>query len=342
LDTRLQEEINTLSISRNVFTVDTHTEGEPTRIVIGGIRKIPGRSLVDKRDYLSSNMDHLRRALMHEPRGHGGMYGAILVEPTVEEADAAVIFMRNDSFNDDMCIHGSIGVTTALIEMGFLDPSETLRLETPGGLVESKLEMSGSKVKSVTIRNIPSFYYGKFPVRLNNGTNIDVEIAFGGNFYAIVQAEDIGLKVKSSLLGPLSRTGAELIKLVNESIKIEHPTLPITGAHHALISDRRENHGPQAKNVVIGDSGWFDRSPCGTGTCAKMVALNKNGHLDLNEEFVHESIIGTTFRGKLVERTRVGGLEAFIPEITGSAFITGIHQFMIDPDDPLAEGFSLA
>ena len=294
-----------MSFNRRIFTVDTHTEGEPTRIVIGGIEENSDVDLLAKRDFFAKNFDHLRRSLLHEPRGHKGMYGAILVRPTRKEADAAAVFMRSDSFNDDMCIHGTIGIVTALVEMGFVEHKPEITLETPAGLVKARVSIDSGRVRSVSVSNVPSFYFGNFSVPLDGYGEVKVEIAYGGNFYAIVDAKSVGLKVEGKYLQELSRFGASLITAVNKFVDVSHPTLPIYGVNHALISDDPKDPKASLRNLVVGDAGWFDRSPCGTGTCARMVALHKNGELDLDSEFVHESFVGTLFRGKLVEKTRL-------------------------------------
>lgn len=328
-----------MAFVRRIFTVDTHTEGEPTRIVIGGVKDPPGRNLVEKRTFFSTNIDSIRRVLLHEPRGHKGMYGAILVKPTMKEADAAVVFMRNDSFNDDMCVHGTMGVVTALVEMGFVEPKPVIALETPAGLVKVKVRVDDRKVKSATVSSVPSFHLGKYSIEFGNYGRVKVDIAYGGNFYAIIDAKSLGMSVDGKKLRELSRFGAAFIDAVNDSVDVRHPTLSFRGVNHVLFSDKPKKREADARNLVVGDAGWYDRSPCGTGTCAKMVTLKADGKLKLNQEFVHESITGTVFRGRLIKKVKLGRYDAYIPEITGSAYITGYHQFVVDPHDPLKDGF---
>jgi len=332
-----------LKNKKHIFAIDSHTMGEPTRVVIGGIKPIPGKTIVEKRGYLAANFDYIRTALMHEPRGHRNMFGSIILEPTDSRADLGIVFLDGAGYLN-MCVHGTIGAITVAIEMGLIDgiePTTKVTLETPAGLIFATAELEREVVKSVTIENVPSFLFCE-DIRLDLpgvGT-IPVDIAFGGNFFALVDSADIGLKVVPENIQKLVEMGMDILLRVNNQVEVAHPTksqvrsidlLEIYELTHGSKSDER--------NIVVLGHGQFDRSPCGTGTCARMATLFAKGKLTLGQEFINESIIGTTFRGRLIREAVIGNIPAVIPEITGQAFITGIQQFVIDPADPLKYGF---
>ena len=319
--------------------------GEPTRVVIGGIGSIPGQSMADKRDYASRKLDYIRTALMHEPRGHRDMFGSIILDPTDANADLGIIFMDGGGYLD-MCGHGSIGAVTVALEMGLIKakgPITTITLETPAGLVQASAVIRDQAVVSVSIKNVPSFLFQRaVPVTIPNHGTVYADIAFGGNFFALVDAAAVGLKIESVNADRLSTLGMQILAILKEKVEIIHP-----------LSKKQQNvnlvefcgpatvKGAHSRNVVVFGNGQIDRSPCGTGTCARMAALHADGELQLGEHFIHESIIGSTFQGKLLEERQLGSITAVIPEITTRAFITGIQQFIIDPADPLKHGFLL-
>jgi proline racemase/trans-L-3-hydroxyproline dehydratase len=301
--------------------------------------------MAEKKAYFSDRMDHIRTALMHEPRGHRDMFGALLLDPVDREADLGVLFMDGSGYLS-MCGHGTIGVATAAIEMGMIEPKEPVTdivLDTPAGLVSVKAQVRENRVNDVTLQNVPSFLYQE-DVRLEvpGLGEISLDIAFGGNFYALVSASEVGEEIHPENAMTFLNEGMKILNLLKLKMPVSHPTLS-----HLDSVELVEFYGPaqggsaDARNVVVFGYGQFDRSPCGTGTCAKMAALFAKGELGLNQDFVHESIIGTTFRGRLIGEERVGPFRAVVPQITGQAFITGIQQFVIDPADPLKHGFSV-
>lgn len=319
--------------------------GEPTRVVISGMGPIPGTSMVEKRQYLVDSLDHIRTALMHEPRGHSDMFGAIILESRDPRADFGIIFMDGGGYLH-MCGHGAIGAVTVALEMGLLgtvEPVTKVTLDTPAGLVFAKAEVEDQSVKSVTIQNVPSFLYREaLPLDIPGVATIEMDIAFGGNFCALVAAADLGLEIVPENAGKLLDDGMRILKLLKSAVEVNHPAVPhIRSVDLVEICGPAQASGADARNVVVFGHGQFDRSPCGTGTCAKMATLFAKGELGLGQDFVHESIIGTTFRGRLIGEKMVGKISAVIPEITGQAFITGIQQFLIDPADPLKYGFSV-
>jgi len=327
-----------ISFKRMIHTIDAHTMGEPTRIVTNGLPRIVGSTLMEKKQYLKEELPWLRSFLMNEPRGHQDMFGAILTEPTRSDCDAGVIFMDHGGYLN-MCGHGTIGTVTAGIQFGFLPKKDEIRLETPAGVVVVKIEFDTNEtnVKNVTFKNVPSFVMQKsLPITLHDGNKINVDIAFGGSIFAIVDANQLRLKLTTSETKKLSELGREIKDIINENHHFVHPLIPeIKGVDLVELSLRiQDNH---YRNTVIFGNGQIDRSPCGTGTCAKMVSLE----LQVGERIRQDSIINSTFFGHVAEITTVGGIEAIIPEITGSAWVTGMHQFTLESSDPYQEGFSL-
>lgn len=331
----------------SIFAVDSHTVGEPTRVVVGGLPKIPGDSVAQKRDYVRSKMDYVRNFLCNEPRGHDGMYGALLTEPGSKEADFGVIFFSTIGY-DDMCGHGTIGVCSVLVETGMVPaegPSKEISLETPAGLVRAKAKIIDGKVKSVSLVNIPVFLY-KEDVSINvpGYGEVTGDVAFGGNWYFYVKAKEVGVRVKSENIDDLIKTGMAIKSAFNKEFDLVHPTNPnistkLLGV--SIVDSPVKNKEADQNNIVV-EGKFVDRCPCGTGTCGRMAVLLAKNKLALNEDFVNEGIAGTIFQGRLIGKTKVGEYPAVIPEITGSAYISGFNHLVLDPDDPFgAKGFLL-
>lgn len=334
-----------MNISRSIIAVDSHTMGEPTRVVTGGIPNIPGNSMPEKKEFLKKNMDHLRRAIMLEPRGHDDMFGSVITAPTVPEADLGIIFMDSGGYLN-MCGHGTIGAATVAVETGLVkvtEPETEVVLEAPAGIVRARVEVKGGRAKSVTFRNVPAFLYDKdIEIEIRPYGKVKIDIAFGGSFFAIVKAADLGVTVCKDEIYKLVDIGVKIREQANTAVRVLHPERPhINTIDLVEISDTPSHPEAHAKNIVIFGEKSVDRSPCGTGTCAKMADLYFKGELDIGSDFVHESILGTLFTGRLVEKAKVGDYDAVVPQITGRAFITGINHFMIDDEDPLKYGFSL-
>lgn len=334
-----------MRFERMFTSIDTHTGGEPTRNITGGLPRIPGRTVSDKMVYLRDHMDWLRTLLMQEPRGHSVMSGALFVEPSDPRADIGVIYIEAGGYLP-MCGHDTIGCCTALVEAGMVpvtEPVTSITLETPAGLVETEVQVEGQVAKSVTLTNIPSFLYKRsVPVNVPGFGPVTLDIAYGGNFYAIVKASDFGLEILPENAGQIVRTGHVIRDAVNAQVEVVHPEKPfISGLTHVEFYGPPKHPEAHCRNAVLITGDALDRSPCGTGTSAKLATLFAKGEIALGEEFVHESIIGTIFRSKVIGTTEVAGYKAVIPQITGSAYITGIHQFVVDPDDPLKKGFLL-
>lgn len=328
--------------TNTVTTVDTHTQGEPTRIVTSGMGFIPESSMMKKKQWIAAHRDQLRQMLMWEPRGHQDMFGAVITEPCNPEAHAGVIFMDGGGYLD-MCGHGSMGVVTALLETGTikvnLEQNEaSVLLDTPAGLIHGKALMNEQgQVQQVTIRNQPAFWVTKVHVDVSPLKDIPVNIAYGGNYFALVNVEDLNLTVELKHLDELKKLGMAIRDAVNQNVSITHPTTGLAGS--VALAEIYQNTEP-ARNIVVFGSGQIDRSPCGTGTSAKMAYLHHNKQLAVGENYPYQSIFGTEFTGKIIQETRIGNIMGVIPEITGSAHITGFHQFISDPNDIYGHGFA--
>jgi proline racemase/trans-L-3-hydroxyproline dehydratase len=319
--------------------------GEPTRIITGGVPKIPGKNMAEKKAYLAEHLDNIRTTVMFEPRGHNDMFGSIILPPTIEEADLGIVFMDGGGYLN-MCGHGSIGAATVAVETGMVEvkePYTDVILEAPAGLIKARVEVENGKAKSVSIVNVNSFVYQEdVEIELPEIGSIKLDISFGGSFFAIVNAKDLGLQVNHDNTDQLKKIGIQIRNIVNKTIKVQHPEKPhINQVDLVEIYDEPTNPAADKKNAVIFGQGQLDRSPCGTGTSAKLATLYKKGELKENQEFVYESITGTLFKGEIVGLAKVGDFDAVVPQITANAYITGFNQFVIDPDDPLQYGFCL-
>lgn len=333
-----------MTFPEELQTVDVHTAGEPTRVVVGGVPEIKGSTIAQKKEHLEKSVDHLRTALMLEPRGHKDMFGSILLNPTDPQADLGIIFMDGGGYLN-MCGHGTIGAVTVAIDRGMVpivEPTTKVLLETPAGLVEAEARVENHKAKSVSFTNVPSFLAHKDHKINFDGKEVVFDISFGGSFFAIVHAKQLGVEIRPENTAALRDVALRLRDLVNKDVAVRHPTLShINKVDLVEIYDEPTHPEAGYKNVVIFGRGQVDRSPCGTGTCAKLAALHAKGQIKQGESFVHESILGTLFRAEIVGTGKVGDYDAIIPKITGTAYITGYSRFVIDEADPLKYGFSL-
>ena len=330
-----------------IRTIDAHTAGEPLRLVVDGFPTIEGETMLEKRAWVEDHLDHLRTALILEPRGHADMYGAVLTEPEYPGSDAGVLFMHNQGYST-MCGHGVIAVATLAIEQGLILPRtpDELVLDAPAGQVHATANVDRTsgrpRVTGVSFRNVPSFVLAAgVPVRLGSRT-VPADIAFGGAFYAIVDSEAAGIPIRGERLDDLRRAGMEIKQAIDETLTIAHPEQPLLrGLYGTIFTGPAESSDADLRNVTIFADAEVDRSPCGTGTCAVMAVLAAMGLLAPEQTFTHESIIGTRFRGRIERELEVAGVPAILPRLAGEAFMTGSHSFVIHPDDPLAHGFRL-
>lgn len=329
---------------KTLYTViDAHTEGNAERVVISNLPPIPGDTMLEKGIYLRDHMDYLRTVLTQEPRGHANMYAALVIPPANPEADFGILFLETGGYAT-MCGHGTIAICTVLVEMGMVEavePITKIKLDTPAGLVEADVAVSDGSVDSVSMKNVPSFLYKpNETIEVDGLGAVTLDIAYGGNFYGLLPAEQVGLKVRSEDFRKLIDYGTRIWEAVNDQVEIAHPLDPKINCVNYV-----EFYGPpmhpkaHAKNAVVVPPSGMDRSPCGTGTSAKMATLFAKKELALNQEFIHESIIGTLYYGKLIEETKVGPFSAVVPVVRGSAYIMGINQLVIDPRDPFPAGF---
>jgi proline racemase len=327
-----------------ISAVDSHTEGMPTRVVTGGFGLIPGGTMFERKQYFEKHLDNLRTFLMFEPRGHGSMSGSILQPPCNPKADLGVVFIEVSGCLP-MCGHGTIGTCTVALETGVVkatEPITNLTLDTPAGLVKASAKFRNDKVTSVKLENVPSFLLRKdAEVDVPTLGKVRLDIAFGGNFYGILPAEVVGLSLEKKNSGRLIEAGMKIMKAVQQQIPLSHPLNPeINEIKHTMFTGPPDVANAQAKNTVVLHPGAVDRSPCGTGTSARMAQLYARGQLRLNEDFVHESLIGSTFTGSLVKEEQLTPtITAVIPTIEGRAWITGFQQFVLDPEDPFPAGF---
>jgi len=322
--------------------------------------------MLEKRAWAQKRLDHLRKAIILEPRGHTDMYGALLTEPATHDAHAGVLFMHNEGWST-MCGHGIIAVTTMAIERGLIycgdkgtpgdgglstalsagkPTSIEIRYDTPAGPVRARAHLAhhgdAVRVESVAFRNVASFVYEPSVLVPVGNRKVPVDIAFGGAFYAIVDSEAAGVPVDAAHLPELRKLGMTIAREVERIRKVVHPLdAGLEGIYGTIFTAPAQIADAHLRNVTIFADAEVDRSPCGTGTAAVMAVLNDMGLLLDDVPFVHESIVGTTFRGRVIERVEVGEKSAIVPEIEGSAWITGEHTFLIDGDDPLKAGFRL-
>ncbi len=323
--------------------VDSHTEGMPTRVITGGVGTLPGATMLERRANFERDRDDLRTLLMFEPRGHGAMSGAILQPPTRPDADWGVLYIEVSGCLA-MCGHGTIGVCTVLVETGMVEVTEpvtTIHLDTPAGLVRAEVAVDDGRATSVTLRNVPAFLHAT-GVTVDAGEGIGevtCDLAFGGNFYGILPVTDLGLSLDPVAAPQLIERGMQLVRALDEQIAPVHPEDDrIRGVRHVILTAPGSD-GADARGATVIHPGWIDRSPCGTGTSARMAQLHAQGELGLDSPFVHASLIDSRFTGRLVEATTVGDQPAVIPTITGRAWITGTSTYLLDPDDPFPDGF---
>lgn len=346
-----------MNISNVIHAVDAHACGEPGRVIVGGVLDVPGGSMFEKMQWLERNADHIRKRMLREPRGYPASNCNLILPPSDPRADAGFVIMEQVEY-PAMSGTNTICVSTVLVETGMVEVTEPvteLTLETPAGLVGVSVEVKGGKAGRVTFRNLPAF-----AVHLDREIDVPelgrvrVDVAWGGMFYVIAEAADVGVELVPEQGGRIARIGEMIKAAAKEQLPAVHPLNPdIRHITIGQLTGPPTAPGAHAKNSVIVSTGaldwdrpdtWtgaLDRSPCGTGTCARMAVHHAKGQLGLEEDFVHEGIMGTTFTGRLVEETLVGDYQAVVPTLSGEAWITGIAQYVVDPDDPFPDGFTV-
>jgi trans-L-3-hydroxyproline dehydratase len=328
-----------------ITAIDCHAAGEPLRVVTGGLPSIPGDTIPAKRRYAREQLDHLRRLLIFEPRGHADMYGCLLTEPTTPDGDLGVLFIHNEGFST-MCGHGIIGLVTVLVETGALRTNgreAQVRLDTPAGRVTARARIESGRARSVAFENVPSFAYAlDHTVDLPGVGRLRCDVAFGGAFYAYCRAEDLGVRLVADEYRRLIDAGIAAKRAVASSLPIRHPgASDLSFLYGTIITGPAQRDGAHSRNVCIFADGEVDRSPTGTGVSGRLAIEHARGRLAPGEPIVVESVIGTTFTGRILRATMVGEFTAIVPEVEGSAYITGRCEFVLAPDDPLREGVFL-
>ncbi len=324
------------------FCIDGHTCGNPVRLVAGGGPRLEGSTMMERRAHFLAEYDWIRTGLMFEPRGHDVMSGSILYPPTREDCDVAILFIETSGCLP-MCGHGTIGTVTMAIEYGLIKPKTpgTLRLDTPAGLVIAEYKQVGDYVEEVRITNVPSFLYAEgLSVECPGLGEIKVDVAYGGNFYAIVEPQENYRDMADYTAGDFIAWSPVVRQRLNEKYAFVHPENPgINRLSHMLWTGEPKHAEAHARNAVFYGDKAIDRSPCGTGTSARMAQLHGKGKLRAGDDFVHESIIGSLFKGRVEREVEMAGKKAIIPSIGGWARMTGLNTIFIDDRDPFAHGF---
>jgi 4-hydroxyproline epimerase len=330
--------------SNTFFCIDGHTCGNPVRVVAGGAPQLTGATMLEKRAHFLREFDWIRLGLMFEPRGHDIMSGSILYPPTRDDCDVAILFIETSGCLP-MCGHGTIGTVTTMIEHGLVTPriSGTLRLDTPAGLVIAKYRQEGRHVEEVRLTNVASFLHSEgLTAQVDGLGEVTVDVAYGGNFYAIVDPQPAFADIADHSASDLLRWSPLLRRALNEKYSFAHPEKPeIKGLSHILWTGKPTVPEATARNAVFYGDKAIDRSPCGTGTSARMAQWAAKGRLKPGDDFVHESIIGSMFKGRVEAVAKVGDCPAIIPSIAGWARVTGLNTIFIDDRDPFAHGFQV-
>ena len=342
---KLKANVDTSRFEYQLHAVDAHTVGEFCRVIIDGFPEPQGNTMIEKKKWMETHYDHLRTSLMFEPRGHHDMFGAFLCEPVNPEADFGVLFMDTGGYLN-MCGHCTIGSVTVALEAGLIEAHEgenQVVLEAPAGLIRTTALVKDGKVEHVTLTNVPAFVYKENISVTVDGQVIPLTISFGGSFFALVDSTKLNVgEICPKNVVKYQELGMKILDAVNKEHPVKHPLLDIDTV------DLVEFYGPTPnpdkatmRNVVIFGDAMADRSPCGTGTSAKLATLHHWGEIEVGEEFIYESFIGTLFKGVIKETTKVADFDAVIPQITGSTYLTGTATYLIDPTDPLKYGFEV-
>jgi proline racemase len=355
--TRAARPEDNVKFAKTITAVDAHACGEPGRVIIGGVSDVPGKTMFDKMTYLASHQDDLRKLMLREPRGYPASNCNLILPATNPDADAGFVIMEQVEY-PPMSGTNTICVVTVLLETGMIPvtgPLMMLKLDTPAGLVDVEAQIENDKVVRVTFENVPSFStHLNTPIEVRSLGTVKVDMAYGGMFYVIADAAPFGLKLTPDEGRDITRIGEMIKAAAQEQLPVAHPENPeISGVTIAQLSAPSPTPGVDRRNAVIVSTGkldwqlpssWtgaLDRSPCGTGTCAKMAALHAKGELPLGRDFLHEGVLGTTFTGRLIRETRVGDRPAVVPTISGRAWITGFSTYVLDPSDPFPAGFTV-
>lgn len=329
--------------SRLVITADSHTQGEPTRLVIGGVFHVPGATMQEKRDFLEQHHDDLRRSLLSEPRGHRDMFGAFLTPPATEDGHLGVVFMHNNGYLD-MCGHGTIGLLTTVVELGLVEPQGQdgeIRIDTPAGRVTGRVTLEGGAVVQASFCNVPSFCLAlDEQVEIQDLGKIEVSLAYGGNVFAVVPATAVGMQLKFRKEAQIRDLGMQIKQAANEQLDVRLPGQPeIHGIDIVTFYESAGDGDAAYRQVHVFGPGQIDRSPGGTGTSAMLAYFWARGEVEDSEPINFQGIAGGLFTGRIVKTWQEHGVTYHTPEVAGRAYVTGVHQFWIDPSDPMSQGW---
>lgn len=346
-----------MRFSQMIQAVDAHACGEHGRVIVGGVLDVPGATMFDKMVYLQTHADGLRKRMLREPRGYPAANCNLILPSSHPDADAGFVIMEQVEY-PGMSGTNTICVTTVLLETGMIpmqEPVTELTLEAPAGLIRVRAECANGKVKAVTFQNVPAFaVYLDTPIEVPHLGTVTVDVAYGGMFYVIAEAAAFGLRLTPDEGRDITRISEMIKAAAQEQLKVVHPEQPgFAGVTIAQLSGPPSRSDADMKNAVTVSTGqldwdrpstWtgaIDRSPCGTGTCARMATLYAKGRLKLQQDFRHEGILGTLFTGRLIAETQVGPYRAVVPTLSGQAWITGFAQYVVDPEDPFPEGYTV-
>lgn len=333
----------------NVITcIDTHTGGEPLRIITSGFPSIPGNTMLEKRSYVLENYDHLRKMMMLEPRGHSGMYGCIITEPVTDDGDFGVLFTHNSGLSS-MCGHGIISVSKVAIEIGKIevkdDETKIIKIDSPAGRITAYADVKGGKVEQVRFQNVPCFVYSEnVHVEVDGIGDVVGDVVYCGAFYNFVDVSQLGLEINAEHSDELVRYSVEIEKKTNEIMDFKHPNSDVNWLYGTILytKPKRDENILNTRNVCIFAKGQIDRSPTGTGTGGRAALHYAKGDMKKDDILVNESIIGTKMKVRIIEDVKEGDYDAVITEVAGTAHISGFNQLVLDPDDPLQEGFRVS
>lgn len=328
---------------RVITSIDAHAAGEPLRVITGGLPDIPGCTILEKRRFFRDNLDHYRTGLVWEPRGHADMYGAVLTEPETSDGDFGVIFLHNEGYST-MCGHAIIALTTVTLDTGMIQKegdSPVLNIDTPAGRVTAAAHRIDGKVRDVSFLNVPSFVFCQDQeVEVDGVGRVRYDVAFGGAFYAMCDAQELEIGLDVDDFTRLIDWGKRIKQAVMDSLEVEHPfEKDLSFLYGTIFIGPPLDPSHHSRNVCVFAEGEVDRSPTGTGLSARAALHHSRGELETGESITVESILGTCFKVQVVEVTNFGPYPAVIPEVTGSASVTGQHRFYFDPDDTLGKGF---
>lgn len=335
-----------ISFKHYINCIDAHTAGEPLRIITSGLPPIHGKTILEKRDYMLKNYDHLRKMIMLEPRGHSGMYGCILVPAVTEDGDFGVLFTHNEGLSS-MCGHGIIGVTKVVLDTGMMTAKEgenVVKIDTPAGRVTAYADIINGEVEKVRFQNVPCFVYKEnILVNIDGIGKIPIDVAYCGAFYAYLDAKKIGIPLIKENTVRLVNAGMEIKNKIDSMMRFDHPTSGINWLYGTILFEKpvRKKDKLITKNICIFAEGQIDRSPTGTGTGGRLALHYHKGEMEKDDTLINYSIIDTPFEGRIIKDTKEGNFQAIITEVSGTAQIVGFNQLVLDPKDPLPEGFRI-